>query len=84
MHRKGSCSEAAGGPWQSPDAESCLGVGVFSLLPTLPSDTKLLLTKNHSEIVIFEKLRISRVISGKRLSYPEIFGGQIPSNYYKK
>ena len=38
------------------------------LRKTLPSDTKLLLTKNYSEIIIFEKLRISRVISGKSLS----------------
>ena len=28
----------------------------------LPSDTKLLLTKNYSKTLIFEKLRISRVI----------------------
>ena len=28
----------------------------------LPSDTKLLLTKNYSEIIIFKKLRISNVI----------------------
>ena len=28
----------------------------------LPSDTKLLLTKNYSKIIIFEKLRISYVI----------------------
>ena len=32
------------------------------LFPTVLSDTKLLLTKNYSEIIIFEKLRISRVI----------------------
>ena len=30
----------------------------------VPSDTKLLLTKIYSEMNIFEKLRISRVISG--------------------
>ena len=29
---------------------------------TVPSDTKLLLTKNYSEIIIFEKLRVSYVI----------------------
>ena len=29
---------------------------------SLPSDTKLLLTKNYSKIIISEKLRISRVI----------------------
>ena len=34
----------------------------------LPSDTKLLLTKNYFEIIIFEKLRIPRVISGKKVS----------------
>ena len=50
----------------------------------LPSDTKLLLTKNYSEIIIFEKLRISRVLSGKRLSFPEISRVQIPSNYNEK
>ena len=27
IHREGSCSKAAGGPQQSPDAESCLGGG---------------------------------------------------------
>ena len=36
------------------------------------SSTKLLLAKNYSEIIIFEKLRFSRVISGKSLSFPEI------------
>ena len=50
---------------------------------TLPSDTKLLLTKNYSEIIIFEKLRISRVISGKSLSFPEILRVQIPSKITK-
>ena len=49
----------------------------------LPSDTKLLLTKNYSEIIIFEKLRISRVISGKSLSFPEILRVQIPSKITK-
>ena len=34
-------------------------VGIISIVP---SDTKLLLTKNYSEIIIFGKLRISRVI----------------------
>ena len=28
----------------------------------LPSDTELLLTKNYSELIIFGKLRISRVV----------------------
>ena len=32
----------------------CLRVGSYSLC--LPSDTKLLLTKNYSEIIIFEKI----------------------------
>ena len=50
---------------------------------SLPSDTKLLLTKNYFEIIIFEKLRISRVISGKSLSFPEILRGQIPSKITK-
>ena len=34
--------------------------------------TRVLLTKNYSEIIIFEKLRISRVISRKGLSFLEI------------
>ena len=38
----------------------------------LPSDTKLLLTKNYSKIIIFEKLRISRVIPRKSPSFPKI------------
>ena len=38
----------------------------------LPSNTKLLLTKNYSKIVIFGKLRISRVIPGKCLSFLDI------------
>ena len=50
---------------------------------TLPSDTKLLLTKNYSEIIIFEKLRISRVISGKSLSFTEILRAQFPSKITK-
>ena len=49
----------------------------------LPSDTKLLLTKNYFEIIIFEKLRISRVISGKSLSFLEILRVQIPSKITK-
>ena len=49
----------------------------------LPSDTKLLLTKNYSEIIIFEKLRISRVISGKSLSFPEISRARFPSKITK-
>ena len=53
-----------------------VGPSVFPLENPLenspPSDTKLLLTKIYSEINIFEKLRISRVISGKSLSFPEI------------
>ena len=49
----------------------------------LPSDTKILLTKNYFEISIFEKLRISHVISGKSLSFPEILRVQIPSKITK-
>ena len=52
-------------------------------LGPVPSDTKLLLTKNYSEIIIFEKLRISRVISGKSLSFPEILRAQFPSKIPK-
>ena len=54
----------------------------FNFCP-LPSDTKLLLTKNYFEIIIFEKLRISRVISGKSLSFLEILRAQIPSKITK-
>ena len=36
----------------------------------LTSDTKLLLTKNYSEIIIFEKLRISRVIPFRMSFFP--------------
>ena len=50
----------------------------------IPSDTKLLLTKNYFEKIIFEKLRISRVISGKSQSFPEMLRGQIPSKITKK
>ena len=49
----------------------------------LPSDTKLLLTNNYFEMIIFEKLRISRVISGKSLSFLEILRVQIPSKITK-
>ena len=38
----------------------------------LPSDTKLLLTKNYSEIIILGKLRISRVIPWKCRSFLDI------------
>ena len=47
------------------------------------TDTKLLLTKNYSEIIIFEKLRISRVISWKSLSFLEILRVQIPPKITK-
>ena len=49
----------------------------------LPSDTKLLLTKSYFEIIIFEKLRTSRVISGKSLSFLDILRVQIPSKITK-
>ena len=49
----------------------------------IPSDTKLLLTKNYSEIIIFEKLRISRVISRKSLLFLEISRAQNPSKITK-
>ena len=57
---------------------------VVTVNPPLPSDTKLLLTKNYSKIIIFEKLRISRVISRKSLSFLEILRVQIPSKITKK
>ena len=51
----------------------------------LPSDTNLLLTKNYSEIVIFEKFRISYVISGKRSFFPGDFkGARLLKNYTKE
>ena len=56
-------------------------IGLF--LSPIPSDTKLLLTKNYFEIIIFEKLRISRVISGKSLSFLEILRVQNPSKITK-
>ena len=52
------------------------------LLP-VPSDTKLLLTKNYSEIIIFEKLRISYVIPWKSASFPEILKVRTPSKITK-
>ena len=52
--------------------EVICGEVFLAKINVIPSDTKLLLTKNYSEIIIFEKLRISRVISGKSLSFPEI------------
>ena len=48
-----------------------------------PSDTKLLLTKNDSEIIIFGKLRISRVIPWKCLSFLDISRAQNPSKITK-
>ena len=36
--------------------------GRAGIVSIVPSDTKLLLTKNYTEIIIFGKLRISRVI----------------------
>ena len=53
-------------------------------LANLPSDTKFLLTKKYSEIIIFEELQISRVISGKSLSLPDIFEGAISLKKYEK
>ena len=50
----------------------CAEHGSDILFPYIPSDTKLLLTKNYSKIIIFEKLRISYVIPWKSPSFPEI------------
>ena len=61
----------------------CFTLNLTSCFFTVPSDTKLLLTKNYFEIIIFEKLRVSRVISGKSLSFSEILRGQIPSKITK-
>ena len=52
-------------------------------LALLPSDTKLLLTKNDSEIIMFEKLRISRVIPWKRLFSWTFREHQLPSKLWK-
>ena len=49
----------------------------------LASDRKLLLKKNDSEI-FFEELRISRVISWKSLSFPEILRVQTSPQIMKK
>ena len=49
----------------------------------IPSDTKLLLTKNYFEIIIFGKLRISRVISWKCLSFLDISRAPNPSKIMK-
>ena len=49
----------------------------------VPSDTKLLLTKTYFEIIIFLKLRISRVIPRKSRSFPEILRVQILSKITK-
>ena len=38
-----------------------LNIAIPMFFLSLPSDTKLLLTKNYFEIIIFGKLRISRV-----------------------
>ena len=50
----------------------------YSSKCSLPSDTKLLLTKNYSEINIFEELRISYVIPWKSPSFPEILKVRTP------
>ena len=50
---------------------------------TIPSDTKLLLTKNYSKIIIFGKLRISRVIPWKCLYFLDISRGQNASKITK-
>ena len=49
----------------------------------VPSDTKLLLTKNYSKIIIFGKLRISRAIPGKCLSFLDISRAQNDSKITK-
>ena len=49
----------------------------------IPSDTKLLLTKNYSNIIIFEKLRIWYVIPWKSPSFPEISKVWSPSTITK-
>ena len=50
----------------------------WAFFVSVPSDTKLLLTKNYSEIIIFEKLRISYVIPWKSPSFPEILKVRTP------
>ena len=56
----------------SPIRGKCGQCGRASHPRNIPSDTKLLLTKNYSKIIIFEKLRISRVIPRKSPSFPKI------------
>ena len=50
----------------------------------IPSDTKSLLAQRYSEVIIFEKLRISPVISRKRSFLPGDFEGTNPSKITKK
>ena len=57
---------------------------LVKLFFVIPSDTKLLLTKNNSEIIIFEKLRISRVIPSKSLYFLDISRAQNSSKNYEK
>ena len=56
----------------------------LDLLPNIPSDTKLLLTKNVSETILFDKLRISYAIPWKGPSFPEILKVRNPSKITKK
>ena len=49
-------------PYNGNDPRSPLVGSLKAPFFAIPSDTKLLLTKNYSEINVFEKLRISYVI----------------------
>ena len=73
-------------PGRSAHAESTQGVlQMLKSHSEYPSDTKLLLTKNYFEIIIFEKLRISRVISGKKSFFPgDLEGADSLKNSEKK
>ena len=58
-------------------------VTYFYIKIQLPSDTKLLLTKNYFEIIIFEKLRISYVIPWKSPSFRRFRGCKTPQELRK-
>ena len=50
----------------------------------LPSDTKLLLKEKFVAMIIFPKVRISRVIPGRSLSFLEILRRELPQKLREK
>ena len=71
------------GVWSEAKEDSDRANASREFLNCLPSDTKLLLTKKYSEIIIFGKLRISRVIPWKCLPFLDISRGQNASKITK-